>query len=120
MVVSTTLFDQSHQTDTDGLFQGGDFWAKQPAHIRFSNHNYCGITTSTFSQCLQDIEHLDIDVQGFAETNLNTNQIPVWNTAACVSQRPDSQQSRAYHEAKPPFGTRTPFLEISNVDLEDP
>ena len=79
-VVSHNLFRPTkdyHPPAIDGLFQGGDYKPKASCHLCFSCHNYCDITTSTYSQCLHDIEHLVIDLQGFAETNLNTNYIQV-------------------------------------------
>ena len=61
----------------DGMFQGGDYTHKSIGSLRISSHNYCGITTNNYQQCLFDMEHLQIDLQGFAEINLNTNQIAV-------------------------------------------
>ena len=64
-------------TATDALFQGATSTTKPPNTIRISCHNYCGINLQNFSMCLNDIQSLDIDFQGIAETNLNTNQFPV-------------------------------------------
>ena len=65
MVVLNNLFSpakHSHLPALDGLFQGGDDQPKSIGHLCFSSHNYCGNTTSNYSQYLHDVDHLDIDL----------------------------------------------------------
>ena len=56
----------------DSSFQG-TLKLKDQHTIRISNHNYCGITKSHIHSLIQDMEMMEIDIQGLSETNLNTN-----------------------------------------------
>ena len=69
------------------MFQGGEYTPKPKDTLWISSHNYCGITTSNYYQCLLDLEHLQIDLQGFAETNLNTNRIDVRQKLSTITKR---------------------------------
>ena len=73
MVVSHKLFSPTR----DSHPPGGDYKCKASDHLCFYSHKYCGITTSNYSQCLHDIDHLDINLYCFVKTNLHTNHIQV-------------------------------------------
>ena len=80
MVPTTPTPTVSTNELIDSSFQGR-LKIKDTNSIRISNHNYCGITTSHIHSLTQEMEMLEIDIQGISETNLNTNH---YKTRKCL------------------------------------